>query len=562
MALVWLVKHRASGSAILALGCALLAACGAGDNRLDPGDLELRDVLGISPETASSWDRDQRASARRVIDDGLHHADASPIRASLGAEAVLDRRVAKALASVDADRARHDTGALGLVRVAIGPSELTATTRFATIVPQSKRAVEIRLEGWDAEPALSKLPARGLDVVAAIATDAGHTSGPIVVTPAPHLSVVAGYVPATSTEPARLVINPVVLAALEPEGGVTTTQSVAVERAQPASPAKPPVAPTQVAAANPYSFYGSVGECAAAQSKRCTACVANGSCTPITDIGDGNDECTQLGANDGRGFFLICINLALAIDSVSTCTAGSVPSCPRDTRASESISSLENNANFLDDPQCGNPLDVCLATIFGSPRGPFPGPGSGSGSTLPPRDTSAGCDDWADDANCDPNCELDGPSCDDSESSDGGCSSSDDQSSGCDGSSGGDSGGGDCGDSEDSCGSSDNSSCDSGDGGDCGGGDSGGDCGGGGGGGDCGGGGGGDCGGGGGGDCGGGGGDCNAAGKRGHHGGGGGLIIAVMWAFLPVPFATFVRRRAVRKRAWAEHDDSTDEVSS
>ncbi|HEX8115453.1 MAG TPA: hypothetical protein VF516_47325, partial [Kofleriaceae bacterium] len=262
-------------------------------------------------------------------------------------------------------------------------------------------------------------------------------------------------------------------------------------------------------AGNPYSFYGSVAECAAAQRDRCAACSPAGTCTAITNLGDGNAECMQLTANGGRGEYLICINLALAIDAVASCAASRAPSCPRDTGASESLSSLEANAEFLDDPACAAPLDACLAALYGAPSGGFPGPGSSGSASPRPRSTSISCDDsWSGDPNCNdaPDCELDGPSCD--APTDGTCSDSNEQS-GCSDSGGGDGGGGSC--SSDSSG--DGSSCSSGDGGDCSSGD-GGDCSGGGGGGDCSGGGGdcsgggGDCSGGGG-DCGGGGGDCN-----------------------------------------------------
>lgn len=523
--------------------CALLAAaCGAGDNRIDPGDLALRDLLGMSSEAASSWDHDQRAAARRVIEAGLHQVQPSPIRAALGADARLDRRVAKALASVDADRVRHHAGALGLVHLAVGTGDVLATARTTTIEMHARASIELRLVGWEAEPAGRSLPAHGLDVLAQIARDAGHVSGPVVVTPAPRLAAVAGYLPAAAPDPARLVVNPVLFAALEPVApeGPTVARAASAPLA-PAAPAVPASASAVAANAegNPYSFYGSVAECAAAQRTRCQACLTDGSCTAITNLGDGTAECTQLDAQGGRGYFLICINLALAIDAVATCTQGSAPACPHDQHASESISTLENNAGFLDDPACGGPLDTCLATIYGPPPGGFPGPGSGAGSGgPPPRNTAIDCgNSCSGDPNCDdsPSCELDGPSCDDSTATDGGCADSNDQS-GCD--SGGD--------SSDGCASDSGSSCDS-SGGDCSS-DSSGDCGGGGGG-DCSGGGG-DCSGGGG-DCSGGGGDCSVTTRHGRSAGRA-LPFAVMWAFLPVPFAARVRRRAVRRRAQAE----------
>ncbi|HEX3758900.1 MAG TPA: hypothetical protein VHW23_09350, partial [Kofleriaceae bacterium] len=52
----------------------MLAACSAGNNSVDPGDLELRDLLGISPEVATAWDGTQRSAARRVLAGGLRAA--------------------------------------------------------------------------------------------------------------------------------------------------------------------------------------------------------------------------------------------------------------------------------------------------------------------------------------------------------------------------------------------------------------------------------------------------------------------------------------------------------
>jgi hypothetical protein len=304
------------------------------------------------------------------------------------------------------------------------------------------------------------------------------------------------------------------------------------------------------AAGNPYSFYGSVAECAAAQRDRCDACLAGGPCPAITNAPSGNAECMQLTDNGGRGEFLICINLALAIDAVASCAATGAPSCPRDTGASVSLSSLEANAEFLDDPACAAPLDACLASLYGASSAGFPGPGSGGSGSPRPRSTSLDCgDSFSGDPNCDdtPDCELDGPSCD--APYDGTCADSNEQS-GCSDSGGGDGGGGgDC--SSGDGGGGDCSSSSGGGGGDCSSGNGGGDCGGGGGG-DCSGGGGGDCSGGGGGDCGGGGGDCNVAGHRGSPGAG--LPVAIAWALLPIPFAVIARRRAERRRARAEYD--------
>lgn len=452
------------------LVCCILAAC-AGDNRLDPGDLELRDVLGVAPETAMAWDAGQRAAARRVIDTALHDA---PSQATLA----TDRSVEKALAVADADREKRHLRAMGVV--ALDPQQ--ATSRTSTLAPRAALPIELKFAGWSDRPGWAELPARGIDVLSTLATDAGHRNGPVVVTPAPRLPVIAGYLPGN---PARLVVNPVLLAALEPRPGSPTVV------------ASDPIA-------NPYTFYASVGECAAAQRTRCEACLPNGTCTPLTGIGDGMAECRQLATGDGRGYSLVCINFALAIDSVASCTAAN-SGCPIDPHAAESISSLDHNADFLDRAECANPLDYCLEVHAGT----------APASTPPSSQPSTSCDASGCDASgCDGACE---------DSGDDSCSSSD-SSDGCDG---GDSGG----------------DCSGGDsGGDCGG-DSGGDCGGDSGG-DCGGGGGGDCAGDSGGDCSGGGGsDCNAGGTRSH---------GYLWACLPLPFAVIARRRADRRRARAE----------
>ncbi|MCW5808925.1 MAG: hypothetical protein KIT31_41620, partial [Deltaproteobacteria bacterium] len=287
------------------------------------------------------------------------------------------------------------------------------------------------------------------------------------------------------------------------------------------------VTPAAAALGNPYSFYRSVGDCAADQRTRCSRCVAQHSCVPVTDLADGEAECAQLAADHDRGFSLVCINLALAIDTVSSCTAGRAQACPQDTRASESFAALANNASFLDDATCQRALDECLAQVFD----PVP----------PPRQPSpsqpAGCGDGGGSSGCD------GPSCDqacdgaDLVCDPGDCSGG--ESNGCDGGGGGSSGcdGGDCGDGEDACGGGDNAACDSGDcgGGGGGGGDGGGEsCDGGGcegGGGDCGGG-----------DC--GGSDCSST-KHKHRSHG--TLIAALWALLPIPFAALIRRRARRR---------------
>src|ERR1700743_3313983 len=52
-------------------------ACSAGDNTVDPSDLALRDLLGVSPDVATAWSAPQRTAARRVLMGGLR-ADDTP----------------------------------------------------------------------------------------------------------------------------------------------------------------------------------------------------------------------------------------------------------------------------------------------------------------------------------------------------------------------------------------------------------------------------------------------------------------------------------------------------
>jgi hypothetical protein len=153
----------------------------------------------------------------------------------------------------------------------------------------------------------------------------------VIVVPAPRLAVIAAYIrPDGAAEP-HLAVNPVLLAALEPAANELAMTTAMDRWSNPSDPSGPAsgargarqavAGPTPMATGgNPYSFYGSFEECAAAQRARCDACLPGSSCTPITNASDGNTECTMLGANSGRGYFLLCINLALAITSVDRCS--------------------------------------------------------------------------------------------------------------------------------------------------------------------------------------------------------------------------------------------------
>jgi hypothetical protein len=534
----------------LLLCVAVASACGTGETRVDPADLEVRDLLGVAPEVAARWDASQREAARHVLGQALH-AQVVPQR--LPDVGGLEER----LADLDARRADAGEDALGLVVV-----DGAMATPVASDLVDTAQALQLALDdSWRAQPIA---PDRGLGVLATFGADAGHVQGPLVVLPAPRLAAIAGY------ERGRLVVNPVVLAALEPVVAGTASVTTTARLAQPARVQHVVQAVASAAngtIGNPYSFYGSVSECAATQRSRCEACLPATNCVPVTNTSDGNAECTMFGANGGRGYYLICINAALAITAVDRCAAQHASSCARNTNAADSLSDLEANADFLDDPDCNGALDTCLATIYGQPSGSFPGPGVDAGTTSePPRSTNVSCgDSYSNNKNCEasPNCNCSGPSCNNSLSCDSTCASSN-NSSGCNGascdscssssssSSGG--GGGGCSSDSSSSGGSSGGGCNS-----CSsnssssGGSSGGGCnscssdssssggssgcnscssnssssssssG-----------------------CSGSGGKCGVA--RGEPSAAFALLLSIMWGVMPVPFAAFARRRARRAR--------------
>jgi hypothetical protein len=349
----------------------------------------------------------------------------------------------------------------------------------------------------------------------------------------------------------------------------TTTTTTTVARTSELSPTSVhPIEPKAVAG-NPYSFYGSVAECAYAQRNRCDSCVAANNCVPVTSTSDGNAECQTLAENDGRGYYLLCINLALAITSVEDCTSTSVASCPHDTTAANDLSKLESNAAYLDDSTCGSGLDKCLTKIYGAPQGTYPGivDGGVDPPPEPPRQTDLSCGDSCsnnnDNCSFSPNCSCTGPSCGNSLSCDSSCSNSNTQNGcgdnceSCSTDSSGNSSGGSCGG-----GSSGGSS-----GGSCGGGSSGGSCG----------------------SCSGGsssggsssscgscssGGSSSSSSSSGCSGGGGGcstvkkqpsaffaVALSLTWALLPLPVAAVVRRRGRKARKKKRADASTEVTS-
>jgi hypothetical protein len=571
---------RATVITCLFLASAVASGCGAADSAVDPGDLELRDLLGMAPEVAAGWGQVERAHAREVI---AHAAAAAsedapdPVRLAHAG----DERDAIMAAMLAVDEQRRARGREPLLLAWV-----LAESQQIEVLPVAGEAMDMAgaadpsalvFEGWDpaAQPGWADLSLREPGLLAALARQAGYRDQPrpLPVIPAPQAPFAMIFVDAGSRSFAA--VNPVLLAAQEPPerdeavarasaGPATAAARLRtrdVIRAQSAGSPDIVSRPSVVlaAAGNPYSFYGSINECAASQRRRCEACMDEGACEAVTrDSESGLAECQALAAGDGAGYFLLCINLALAIGTVSDC-ADDAAQCPQAPGAGNQLLALELNRVFLDDATCATALDDCLTDIFGQPDGDFPGPGEPE-PPPPPRDVEPSCGDSSASCELAPSCESSCSvgSCDNAVSCGGceggsceGCQGSGCEGGGCDGcessgggggggSSGCDDGGGDGGCGGESCDSGCEGGCDGGgcDSGGCeGGGCDGGGCSSGCDGGDCSGGGGGGC-----------GSSCSVTRRRGQ----GQTALAVLWLLAPCVFLEVRRRRERRRGRLAE----------
>src|SRR5690242_9062358 len=79
------------GNTLILFFCAL--GCGA-DDSIDPGDLELRDLLGIDPAVAAQWTPRERASARNVLQAALEKSGQLEWQAPLPAAADVATQIA------------------------------------------------------------------------------------------------------------------------------------------------------------------------------------------------------------------------------------------------------------------------------------------------------------------------------------------------------------------------------------------------------------------------------------------------------------------------------------
>jgi hypothetical protein len=400
-------------TAALAFSLVALTACGD-EADLDPADLTVRDLLGLDPSIAARWDGAQRQAARRLIERSL--ADRSQDERLLG-----ERDAVRAAGLLDAELDRagappwsglaavEEAGGLRLRRagVSLAPGEGV-----------------VLLDGWQGSDLALRAPATLAGLVDAFAGPGAAA----IVRPAPRSPFAAAWVAGDGV----LLVNPVLLAALEPEeGGVASSRR---------------------AIGNPYNFFGSLGECAAAERARCESCLPAAACTPHTrDSVDGNDECEALAASSGRGYYQLCANLSLAIATVASCVEDRAAACPAVTTAGNQLAQLAANDRFLDDTACRTTLDGCLASIYGEPRGDYPGPPPDAGAPppppppTPPRELEVSCGDCSD-FNCDfdPGCSCETGSCEGGDCETGSCESCEGCDNSCDSSCGAGCENGDC----------------------------------------------------------------------------------------------------------------------
>ncbi len=444
---------------------------------------------------AAGWDATERARARAIIARASGRASeepAEPVRLGLG----TDEREAIIASMSAVDEQRRELGrepvmvAWVLVehqQVEVLPvsGERVSVAMASAARDSAPEPAALVLHGWEqaTRAGWDELAQRQPGLLLSLARQAGYRDEPtpLPVVPAPQEPFAVIFVDAGAES--FLAVNPVLLAAQEP----ATEDGEEIAFARPDAPRETPGkrapgvgvpvtggAPGSTtgaggalgvaASGNPYTFYGDIEECAASLRNRCIACATDPSCETMTRDADSvAAECEALAADEERGYYLLCINLALAMATVADCV-GDNAQCPQVRDAGNQLSALTFNSVFLDDPTCHGPLNECLSDIFGESDEDFPGPGEPI-PVPPPRDTNVGCGES--NVNCDfsPSCDTscsvgscdnavscggcEGSSCDGCEScescdssGDGGGGGGGSGSSGCDDGGGGGGGGG------------------------------------------------------------------------------------------------------------------------
>ncbi len=341
-----------------------LVACGAADERVDPADLALRDLLGVAPKVAVDWDAEQRLAARQLLADGLVERDAEAL--ANPAPLLDDVQVIGALAAVDLRLLDREHDALGLVMVdhpeaaaqgrPIDAPVATAALLGELVTPTL--TLELDPQAWPCAAA----PACNLDTLAALAADAAPGATRIRVLPVVQLAVIAALVTDADGVP-TLLVNPIVTAVSEPtSAAVTSAGGGSVPGFVAPVRQRLHVLPLITST---WAYGGTIGSCASSVQNDCQVCLTGGACPEIWSGVSGNQACTTLDAQAGQNYSLLCINLAVSLGDVGSCMTRTAPSCGFDTSAILTPAKLSANSNFVGNATCHDALDACLAELYG-----------------------------------------------------------------------------------------------------------------------------------------------------------------------------------------------------
>ncbi len=417
--------HRGA-SGVVACALIALAGCGAGVERVDPADLELRDLLGVTPRVAAAWSDDQREAARRVLADGLVERAPETLALATPMAAIEAPQLIGALAVVDGRLLERERDALGLVVVEQGADDaegraIDAPRAHAALlgeVTATTVVLELDPRAWPC-PADE---ACDFAILAALAADAAPGVPRLRVAPVAELTVIAALAAGDDGTP-TLMVNPIVTAV----GAHAATGATGAGGFAPGFVAAAPRPAVQVVplVTSTWIYDPSVSACASTVQGDCDACLAGGICEPIWSGVSGADACSMLQAQPGQNYSLLCVNLAVSLGEIGACLTRTAPSCAFDTGAILDPARLRANVAFLDDAPCRAALDACLDEAFGV-------------------DDEGGC--GCDGCGCD-GCDCGGcdDGCNDSVQPD--CNSSNTPNDGC----GGGGGGNDCGGGGGSC---------------------------------------------------------------------------------------------------------------
>lgn len=370
----------------MAVVCLVIGACGAADERIDPGDFALRDLLGVQPKVVAAWDDAQRAAAREVLAGGLAARDAIALPVPLTDDAAA---LVRALAASDAVLDDAGDDARGLVVVTAARRELavidspTATALLVAAPADPAVSLDLDPRAWTCPEAPCDLA-----VLAALAVDAAPGAPLVRVRPVAQLATIAALTVGDDGVPI-LLANPVVTAV-----GVDTATGAAAASTGGATMARlAPALPPPPLTRGVWTYGTSRGACANTVSADCATCLGGGLCEPVWGSVSGMEACTMLQADPGRNYDLVCINLAVSLADIRACVQGRAPSCAIDDNAIDLPAELTNNANFLDDATCAAALDACLAQLYGTGDG-SDGCGACDGCDC------GGCNDNSGDSGC------------------------------------------------------------------------------------------------------------------------------------------------------------------